>query len=175
MAKLKRTFARSIRSNLRAPHMKKCGFRGKKGPESSPKLCHEHCHGISWPYLLRPRPLTQARSQPRKVIFIFWGYVLPREVATLARKDYTHELLLSEFISRKITFQLQENIWFGNEFPEIYISCIRLWLRELHGKFVWELFSGVENLTDPVERAFKTGIFWLIKVGVFPPVFSSQV
>ena len=40
---------------------------------------------------------------------------------TLARKDYIHTFLFSELISREITFQLQE-IFFGNSFPEDYIS-----------------------------------------------------
>ena len=58
---------------------------------------------------------------------------------TLARKYYIHNCLFSELISRKITFELQE-IFFENEFPENYISHIRLSFRELHGKIVWESF-----------------------------------
>ena len=30
------------------------GVSRQKGPESSPELRHEHCHGVSLPYFLRP-------------------------------------------------------------------------------------------------------------------------
>ena len=56
-AKFKRTFARTIRNNLMAPHMKMRGFKAKR-PESSPELCHEHCHKISLQYFLRNVPGT---------------------------------------------------------------------------------------------------------------------
>ena len=38
MAMFKRTFARTIPDNLRAPHMKMWGFRGKKGQKVHPNL-----------------------------------------------------------------------------------------------------------------------------------------
>ena len=62
MAMFKRTFARTIRNTSGAPHMKIWGFEAK-GPESSPELCLEHCHGISLPYFLRPRPMFRHCSQ----------------------------------------------------------------------------------------------------------------
>ena len=36
-------------------HTWKCGISRQRGPDSSPERCHEHCHGISLPYFLRPR------------------------------------------------------------------------------------------------------------------------
>ena len=56
MAKFKRTFGRTIRNNLRAPHMKMWGFEAK-GPDNSPNLRHGHCHGVSLPCFLSPRSL----------------------------------------------------------------------------------------------------------------------
>ena len=54
MAMFRRTFAQTSRSSEREPHMKVWGFE-TKGQECSPELRHEHCHGISLPYFLRPR------------------------------------------------------------------------------------------------------------------------
>ena len=53
MAMFKRTFARTILDNLRAPHVKMWGFEAK-GPENSPELRPEHYHGISLPCFLHP-------------------------------------------------------------------------------------------------------------------------
>ena len=52
----------------------------------------------------------------------------PGVAYTPARKDYLHTFLLSELLSRKITFQLQENIFLELISPKlhIYISRIRL-------------------------------------------------
>ena len=58
--KFKRTFTRTNNSGkFWGRHTWKCGFSRQKGPESSPELCHEHCHGISLPYFLRPRRLSK--------------------------------------------------------------------------------------------------------------------
>ena len=43
--KFKRTFTRTLWNNLRASHTWKCGGSRQEGPESSPELRHEHCHG----------------------------------------------------------------------------------------------------------------------------------
>ena len=59
---------------------------------------------------------------------------------TPTRKDHIHKFQFRNSFPEKLHISYI-NIFFWNWFPEIYITRIRLWLRELHGQNVWELFS----------------------------------
>ena len=67
MAMFKRTFARTITDNLRAPHMK-FGVSRQKGTESSPELRPEHYHGICITMLSAPPELCDGVARGKRLV-----------------------------------------------------------------------------------------------------------
>ena len=88
---------------------------------------------------------------------------------TPARKDYIHKCLLLEWISRtKIHFSYKK--YFRELISRKLHSRIRLWLRELHGKCIWELFSWKISsqlheimFSKLISQSFLAGVYLLHK------------